>query len=120
MLLNARRGVAEVRVEARAGRHAAVRRVHPTVHHHQGLLLPVLGQSHGARVPEVPDQDLRQGHPGHPDRLIPLARRVHPGVREDRLMEEVRVTVAGRSEAMGVNAATARVPLNDGFWLASL
>ena len=35
-------------------------------------------------------------------------------------MEEVRVTVAGRSEAMEVNAAIARVPLNDGFWLASL
>ena len=35
-------------------------------------------------------------------------------------MEEVRVMVAGRSEAMEVNAATARVPLNDGFWLASL
>ena len=35
-------------------------------------------------------------------------------------MEEVRVMAAGRSEAMGVNAAAARVPLNDGFWLASL
>ena len=30
------------------------------------------------------------------------------------------VTEAGRSEAMGVNAAVTRVPLNDGFWLASL
>ena len=35
-------------------------------------------------------------------------------------MEEVRVTEAGRSEAMEVNAAIARVPLNDGFWLAPL
>ena len=28
--------------------------------------------------------------------------------------------VIGRSVEMAVNAATARVPLNDGFWLASL
>ena len=28
--------------------------------------------------------------------------------------------VIGRSVAMVVNAATARVPLNDGFWLALL
>ena len=35
-------------------------------------------------------------------------------------MEEVIGMVIGRSAAMAVSAATARVPLNDGFWLASL
>ena len=118
MLLNAKRGTAEARAVARAGRRATARRVHLIVHH-QGPL-PVPGQSRGASAPGVPDRDLRHRHPGHPGQLSPLARRVHPGVREDRLIEEVRVTVAGRSEAMEVNAATARVPLNDGFWLASL
>ena len=32
----------------------------------------------------------------------------------------VTIAVIGRIMAMAVNAAAARVPLNDGFWLASL
>ena len=35
-------------------------------------------------------------------------------------MEGVIGMVIGRSAVMAVSAATARVPLNDGFWLASL
>ena len=35
-------------------------------------------------------------------------------------MEEVGAAEAATSEVMEVNAAIARVPLNDGFWLASL
>ena len=112
--------VAEAQVVVRAGRRAAARRVRPIVHHRLSHLLPVPGQSHGVKAPEVPGQDLRQGHLGHPGLTIPLALRVHPGVREDHPTEEVIGMVIGRSAAMAVSAATARVPLNDGFWLALL
>ena len=120
MLLTVRIDVTEAQAVVRAGRRAAARRVRPIVRHRQSHLLPVPGQSHGATAPEVPDQDLRQGHLGHPGRPIPLAHRVHPGVREGRLMGGVIGMVIERSVAMVVNAATARVPLNDGFWLALL
>ena len=119
-LLITKREGAEAQAEIRAGRRAVAQRVHPIVHHRRGRLPPVPGQSHGAEAPGVPGQDLRQGHLGRPGLPIPLALRVHPGVREDHPMEEVIGMVIGRSAAMAVSAATARVPLNDGFWLALL